>query len=541
MKKALVKSEVWLKENWFWFSFLLLFLLAFSLFAYLQYSDSFADPDSFYHAKMALFVRDRGIIEEFPWLGYTVIGENFTNQHFLYHVFLIPFVTFFHPLVGIKLATVFLGTFLILLFYGVLKGLQIRGSFIYALLLLTINPFIFRISLAKAPSVSLVFLLLGIYFIFNHKIKSLFALSFLYVWTYGGFILILITTIAFLFVNYIHQRFLKKPDQQRLLEKLYSLIGRHRRFLEKKKIYWKVFLAAFLGVIMGIIINPYFPQNLNFYYHQLIKIGIINYSKIIGVGGEWYRYGFLDLISNTVALSIVLVVALVLFFIFFKKQSKLSLTSFLIYLLFFIFTLKSRRYVEYYVPFGLFFGAVSLNDSLRGLKLKKYFLEFKGFYFRNLGAKTLITLAVIYILVIFPTVVIRDFKTAKNDLSSGVPFNKFYSVSKWLENNSEKGEIVIHSDWDDFPVLFYHNDHNYYIVGLDPTFMYEYNEDLYWKWVNLTTGQEVENLHAVVRDEFKAAYILIEKDHSGMYRNVSQTGGFSLIYEDEQVYLYQVN
>lgn len=541
MKPIQRRFALWHKENWPWFSFLLLFLLAFCLFAYLQYSSYFADPDSFYHAKMALLTRDRGVIEEFPWLSYTVIGENFTNQHFLYHIFLIPFVTFFHPLIGIKLATVFLGTFLILLFYGMLRSLRVKWAFVYALLLLTINPFIFRVSLAKAPSVSLVFLLLGVYFIFNHKIKSLFFLSFLYVWAYGGFVLILIAMAAFLLASYIFRRFLKRPSQPRLLEKIYSLIGRHRRFLEKKGIYWKIFLAATFGVIAGIVINPYFPQNLNFYYHQLIKIGIINYSKIIGVGGEWYHYDFLGLISNTVALSMVLVVALVLFVIYFKKQSKLSVTSLLIYLLFFIFTLKSRRYVEYYVPFGLFFCAVSLNDSLRGLNLGKYFSALKKLYFHNSAAKIAIIIVVLYIVIIFPTVVVRDFKTAKNDLSSGIAFDKFYLVAKWLENNSEPGSIVIHSDWDDFPSLFYHNDHNYYIVGLDATFMYEYNEDLYWKWVNLTLGKTVENLYSVVKNEFKASYILIEKDHQGMYGNVSRTEGFRLIYEDEQVYLYGVN
>jgi len=71
--------------------------------------------------------------------------------------------------------------------------------------------------------------------------------------------------------------------------------------------------------------------------------------------------------------------------------------------------------------------------------------------------------------------------------------------------------------------------------------MYEYNQDIYWKWVNLTLGKEVPNLYQVVKNDFKASYILIEKDHSGMRNNVVKTPGFSLIYEDNQTYLYQVN
>ena len=106
--------------------------------------------------------------------------------------------------------------------------------------------------------------------------------------------------------------------------------------------------------------------------------------------------------------------------------------------------------------------------------------------------------------------------------------------------NSPEGSIVIHSDWDDFPVLFYHNSHNYYIVGLDPTFMYEYDKDLYWKWVDLTTGKEVKNVYQVVKNQFNASYIIIEKDHLGMDRIINGSLGFELIYEDNEAKIYQV-
>ncbi|MFH1367451.1 MAG: hypothetical protein ABIH38_05750 [Patescibacteria group bacterium] len=541
MKKWVKIITSWLTINWHWLSFLLIFLISFTVFAYLQYSETFADPDSFYHAKMALLTRDQGVVKDFPWLPFTVLKNNYTDQHFLYHVLLIPFVSLSSPLVGIKLATVFFSTLLILFFYGFLRKLRVKWAFVFSVLLLLINPFVFRVSLAKAPSVSLILLILGLYFIINHRIKSLFLLSFIYVWFYGGFILIFVFCALYAFVSLIYDRWWRKNDHHLFLEKLFSTLG--RKFRRRKRINYnlKIFLAGLLGVTAGLIINPYFPKDFIFYYHQLVKIGIINYSKIIGVGGEWYHYGFIDLISNTVILSILLVITLVLFFIKIKRQSKASFTLFFIYLLFLFFTLKSRRYVEYYVPFGMLFSAVSLRDSLNSIDLKAYFKIFKNIYFKNIGAKILITIIITYILIIVPTVAIRDFKTAKNDLSGGIAFDKYLLVSQWLENHSSSGSIVIYSDWDDFPELFYHNSHNYYIVGLDPTFMYEYNKDLYWKWVNLTIGKEVPDLYKVVKNDFMASYIMIEKDHAGMRNTVSKTGGFSLIYEDNQVYLYQVN
>jgi len=538
MKLKRLKS--FFHNHWSWLSFLLIFLISFIIFAYLQYSPTFADPDSFYHAKMAMMIRDNGIIKNFPWLQFTVLKDNYTDQHFLYHVLLIPFVSFLNPLIGAKIATIFFGSLLIVTFYWLLKTLKVRWAFVFSIILLFINPFTFRISLAKAPAISILISLIAVNLIFNYRYKLLFLLSFLYVWFYGGFIIVLIFTTLFILVNLVVNKWFKKINHHSFLEKILSTLGRRFRFRTKKRMNLKLFFSCLLGLLAGIIINPYFYHNIIFYYHQLIKIGIVNYQHIIGVGGEWYPYGFIDLISNTVLVSILVVIAVVLFFINIKKQKKMSITLFIIYLLFFAFTLKSRRYVEYYVPYGVLFAAVSLNDSIRDFSLQKAFQLLKRIYLKNLGVKILITLLIIYLLVSIPTIIIRDLKTEKNDLNNGIPLNKFENASTWLKTHSFQGSIVIHSDWDDFPVLFYQNDYNYYIVGLDPTFMYEYNKDLYWKWVNLTTGKEVADLYNVVKSQFNASYLLIEKDHAGMDRLVSANLGFNLVYEDNEAKIYQV-
>ena len=48
-------------------TYLLLFLISVSLFTYLQFDPTFADPDSFYHAKAADILSRQGAITEFPW------------------------------------------------------------------------------------------------------------------------------------------------------------------------------------------------------------------------------------------------------------------------------------------------------------------------------------------------------------------------------------------------------------------------------------------------------------------------------------------
>lgn len=506
-----------------WLVYLLIFLIAFLFFFYLQYDPTLADPDSFYHAKMALLIKDQGIIKDFPWLQYTILKDYYTDQHFLYHILLIPFVSFLNPLVGLKLATVILASLLIVVFYWFFRKMEVRWPVFFCLLLLLINPFTFRISLAKAPSLSIIILTLGLYLIFNYRYRLLLPLAFIFVWAYGGFPLLLVFSATFVAVSIIF-RFWKKVPK-----------------FDYKKIFknpsLKVFFSSLIGLGMGVIINPYFPKNLNFYEHQFIKIGIINYQKIIGVGGEWYPWKFIELVSGTVFLSIILLIVLVLFFIYFKKQSPKSWTLLILTIFFFLLSLKSRRYVEYYVPIGTLFSAISLTDSLRGINLKKIFHQGLEFYQKR---KILVLTVLLYFLISLPYIAIRDILHDKQDLKRGLPYNKFEAASSWLEKNTPSNSIVLHSDWDEFPILFYYNTHNYYIVGLDATFMYKYNKDLYWKWVRITTGQERDYLYKIVRDDFRASYVFLEKDHIAMDQNLRNNQKFDLVYEDKETKIYQV-
>lgn len=512
------------------------FLLAFIYFFYLQYTPAFPDPDSFYHAKIAELFSQGHFVKDFLWLAdYTILGEYYTDQHFLYHVFLIPFIKIFGAIIGIKVATVFLAAALLAVFYWLLKKWQVRFAFGYILVLAFSNPFVFRISLAKAPSLAIIFLLLALYLIFKKKYKLLFLLSFIYVWSYGGFPLLLVITFIYIIIG--------------LLAKLWA--GRHKRLLKIfrrlhpvpfwkriiKNQYLKILLSVILGVFTGLIINPYFPQNISYLWYQFFKIGVVNYQEVIGVGGEWYPYEIFQLIPNTVFLTLILLLGLVLLIFYFKKTSVRTITLFILAIFFLALTLKSRRYVEYYVPFGTLFAAVAINQAASEFSVKKFWPRLGQFYFKQ---KIIATILIIYILVTIPTIIIRDIKSNRDDFKFGIPYSQYENSATWLKQNTPAGSLVLHSDWDDFPVLFYHNDHNKYIVGLDPTFMYVYNPDLYWKWVNITTGQaKKKEVYETVINDFQGGYLFVEKDHQAMNNLFKGNNQFKRVFEDEEVIIYQ--
>lgn len=516
---------------------LMVFTVAFGLLLILQATPNFADPDSFYHAKMALLIRDHGgPIIDFPWLRLTVLGQDYTDQHFLYHVLLIPFVTLFPPLVGLKLATVFFGATLVTTIYWLMRRFQVRGALIFVFLLLLIRPFTFRMSLAKAPSTSLIILFLGLAWMFQYQFKRLFFLAFTYVWYYGGFPLLGLAAITYAAISASMNRLTGRIRGHHLARKIMALVSpRARR--QSHHPNRDVVLVTLAGIIVGVMVNPYFPTNINFYYHQLINIGIINFQKVIGVGSEWYPYTFSDLVANGAIASLLILIACLGMMWRFRAQSKQSWTLLALTAFFFLLTLKSRRYVEYYIPFAVVFSAFSISDTL-GADHGRLLAEFRSLLKKN-WARWVAVIIGIYLLFGLGFVIGRDFRNEQNELRGGFALTRWQAASYWLLLNTPTGSRVVHSDWDEFPVLFYFNTHNTYIVGLDPTFLYKANQETYWTWVNITLGKYQGDLYQAVTQKLGAQYVFIASGHQVMDNLFQNNPDFRLRYQDAEAKIYE--
>lgn len=100
-----------------------------------------------------------------------------------------------------------------------------------------------------------------------------------------------------------------------------------------------------------------------------------------------------------------------------------------------------------------------------------------------------------------------------------------------LRGHSRPGDVVFTDDWDVFPVYFYFNSYNYYIVGLDPEFTHGRRPDLWERYVKITRGQTPALIQlrpgtpgeqpttdrvelADIRDRFRARFVVIDRDHA---------------------------
>ncbi len=513
-------NKIWRQfENQIFWQYFLLFVLSLFLFGYLQAGPTLADPDSFYHAKISQLIYEQGIVKDFPWLTATNLSQDFIDHHLLYHLILVPFVAVFNPLVGIKIASVLFATAFVLVFFWFLRSFKVRGALWFSLFLLTINPFIFRLNLAKAPALVLILFFLIINFLFQRRYLALSLCSFIFVWLYGGWPSALGLSFIYLFLNLI------LPASWR---------GNVAVRLGKMKVTWQAlvgFLASVFGVSIGIILSPYFPQNLKFYWQQVVEIALINYQGVINVGAEWYPYLPQDLILTSLPFAIFVGLALIIFILNIRHQPIVNWYILILTLIFAALTFKSRRYVEYFIPLSWSFVALTINNSLD--EIRNYFSKILPLPYQRLFP--------LILFLAFLPIFYHDLSLVRNDFLNGVSFSRFAQSSVWLEKNSNQGDIVFHSDWDEFPILFYHNHLNYYLAGLDPTFTYKYDQNVYRLWTQITAGYNVGNLSRIISQVFGARYVFIDvNQNSDMVNLFSNQMDFKEVYRDQEAVIYEI-
>lgn len=537
--------------------------IAFVLFFSFQgASQTLLCPDSFYHAKMASFLAEGNLIKDFPWLPYTTLSHSYANHHFLYHWLLVPFFLIFPPLIGIKVATLFFTTLTIIIFYWFLKKFEIKLPFFWTFLLLTSSVFLTRLNLAKAPAAIIPILLFGLYALFKRKYILLIIVSFAYVWFYGTWPIIIVMTIIYCFANAIKKTINRWEDiknklgvrnQESRIQKIrYSLsvvCCSFKSLFAKENI--ELISACLLGTACGLIINPYFPENIYFYWMQIVKIGLQNYQNILPVGAEWLPYNPINLVFDNFLIFFSWIIGSAWFFFSAKKTKNLSFSGqpvktfalFLISVLFFFYTVKSRRNIDYFIPLAVLSGAFSLNNLIVGLPWKLYFNRFKKNR-ENLRFNLMVGLTSLAILTLIIFSIFSVYKNIwimkKNAFTEGANFNQLEGVANSLKETASPGEIIFHSSWGEFPSLFYHNHQNAYISGLDPTFAYIENKPLYWLWFNITTGKQKNNLAETIGNNFKSRFVFIGSDYKKIKPNFEENEKFEKTYEDKSGTIYKI-
>lgn len=566
-------------KNWDWLKYFFIFSFSFIVFLYLLVPPGILCPDGFFHTKMALLLKEQGVIKNFPWTQFTTYKDLFVDHHFLYHLFLVPFLSLPSPqnmdifsletdfLIKAKLATAFLASLTFLILYWFCRRMKIKGSLIWTMTGFLIPAFLFRLSLIRAPGISIIILLLSFYFILKNKYSPLFLLSFIYVWTYGAWPLLIIVIFLYCFAgacqklnnqrNEIYQKIknqklkCKIKIQNSKIFKIYIVILHFvfcilhfiRSIFSKNNI--KLIIACMGGIFVGLVVNPYFPKTFPFYWLQTFKIAFLNYQSKIGVGAEWYPPNLKTFFINVLPVFIPWIISWAWFAFKIKKHKKSSWFFGFISLFFFFYTLKSFRNIEYFIPFSIVFNGLIFSQIIKKINWQDIKNNFKACF--NGPNNIFYFIAGLFLIVCvsisFGFYLNSSIKNLHQEYQrNGRPLNHLQMASTWLKNHANPEEIVFQSNWGIFPQLFYFNSQNYYINGLDQTFMYEYSKELYQDWFDLVaykTGPE--KAAKILKENFKASYVLADKNDERFVKLIKKSIGLIEVYQDEQAIIYRIN
>ncbi|MBX3080156.1 MAG: hypothetical protein KF716_00890 [Anaerolineae bacterium] len=486
-----------------WLSIVLLFIVgATAAFGLLMSVSGFAGNDDYYHVQMALQIAQQGKLRvDFPWLPDTLLSpEQFVDHHLLYHLYLAPWV-YWGGAVGAKLAHALLIGALFACVGIFLRTIGVRHSVVWTVALLSVStPFLYRSLMIRTQAPALLLLVITLYALYTERDSWLIPLAFGFSWLYNGFILLPAIVV------------------------LYTLaVGiADRRFL------WRPVTFALLGMALGLIINPYFPNNLFFIVSHLGEK--VDLANSVRVGNEWYPYTTEALMDNSLGSLLLLGAAFLAPSFRRSGRDKIETALLLVALLTLAMVLRSRRFIEYFPAFALLVGAAAWGRST--LDWRAYFPE--QFQTRWLPRLVPLVLAVSVLGLGWHTV-----SSVQADLQDTQGNDYLAGAAQWLQANTEPNSLVFQTDWDDFPYLFYHNTHNTYLVGLDPTYLQMANPDLWNIWVAITQG-DVEVPSVLIRDTFNARYVVSDTHHAAFAARADADPAMVVVYRDANSIVWQV-
>jgi hypothetical protein len=453
------------------------------------------DNDGYYHIRWSAMLRENWPhLPAFKALPLTTLNEqNYVDHHYLFHVLLIPF-TLGDLRLGAKLAAVVFSALGIATLFGLLVAYRVRYRWLWlAPLVAGSEHFLYRMSMTRAPALSLALLGVGTYLLFKRKHVWLAALSFVFVWSYSLFPLMLAFAVGYSIAVYLSER----------------------------RIELRGALASLIGIIAGLVINPYFPKNLSLFREHVLMKYAGTYPVDVGV--EWYPYEAWAMLGISAVAFVVYFVGLLAFEYRERERDLKPLFFLLVSFLLLLMAFKSRRFIEYWPPFAVLFAAFTIGARLETVKFV-WLARTRDRVIAAIASAVVTTAAILWMG--------GCLWTAREDVKSEADPYAYRGASEWIAANTPPGTIVFNTDWDDFPMLFYYSPNSQYIVGLDPTYLHYRDPDLWKLYANITLGDE-NNPAPLIRERFGAEYVFTDNEHPDFLQITEESGDFEKVFEDK--------
>ena len=507
---------------------LIVFVIALLIFSWLHSVSTFSDPDAYYHGVLAQAAWSGHIPTALPQAWFTELRDQFTDQHLLYHIILGPFVALFGVAVGLKIASALLGAGAVATFYAVVRALGVRQAWMPTVLLLLTPAWLYRLGLVKVTPLSLIILLVGILLAVRRRPLALAALAWIYVYVYVGFLLLPLVVTVLLFVDWGAGRI---QDKEREIKNTGNT--ENTRQLLKPTTYnlkptrLLVVGAVWLGAAIGLIVNPYFPGNIHQFYVQFMAIGVVNQSGI-EVAGEWYPALLQWMLTHATVSFVAMALAVVAAAAAPRRKLVAGFTAIALCAL--VFTVRSRRYIEYFAPLALLAAAVALHCPTAVCQWLKRVSR------RVLVVGVCLAIAGVAVLGVI------ELRQVRGALNNFFPASGMGAACDWLKQNVPPNTMVFNVNWGEWPLFYGCTQELRYVAGLDMRFMYRSYPELAQRYQRIARGElSGPELTRTISQDFKAQYVVVTDNNPNAATALATAPGLVKVYHDPRVAIYKLS
>lgn len=479
-----------------WLTILILILGVVAIFSVQFATPTLYGADGYLHIRMAEFLRDLGPRYDFHWARYSTFSENFSDKDFLYHALLIPFTFFKSIFFGAKLAAAIFAALLFFGFYLILKRYSDKAILPFFLMAFFLSD-MFLQAISRPRPISLVVLIsiLSVHLVIKKRHRLLFLVALLYSLGHITSPLIII----------------------------YALIVEIVRYIDKKEFYKKTVLAALLGVALGFLAHPNFPNNLHVFYLNSILVPIYTIKTgVLELGAEFFPLNTREFLLSYPVITIGLML-LVHTAISKRPKARFETNVFLtLSAVFLVLSFICRRYLLHGYPIMLIAFSSYFSDSLAdGKKITK---------------KAMVIASIALLILGF-----NSYKGVRYNALIARIFNTHYEqVGKFMEENVPEGELIFHANWSDSQYLIGLNPKNDYFVTLDPVYMYKYDPELYKLYRDVSFGR-TSDPYPVLKERFKVKYGYIGKNYfSALINQIRADPRFTILAEDNFGVIFRI-
>lgn len=474
---------------------LLVFVTAFGLFAlYILPADAVFTIDGFYHFAIAEQIAKNGFWVDISWLPMTVLGDHGTDHHWFWHLLLSPFAYMDDRVLAFKLALITNAAMVPAVLSLVCRLLGVPCAPAWAVALLALGVFFpARILMLRAQNIGIICLLLAGTFAIRRSYLLLTATVFIAIESYHGALLLSLPIAIVALVSGVQER----------------------------KLDTKLLLYPAAGLMGGLVLNPWFPENFGFlFFHVLFTAGN---SLGLPAGSEWRATGLADLLKQSWPAHFLWVGSLA--WIALEHRDRLRqlpvVTLNLLGMATLALYISSNRFIEYYIPIAVLASAMNLLPL-----------------WNHLGRQAIAAIMAI-------SFVFCSWRIAVNmDVYRSVShaeFTMFSEIIDTLESRAPPGTLVFNGSGDDFPLLMWQSTSFKYVNGLSSHFLAYESPIRFLNWMKIVGYQPFEgDTASLILSAFGTEWVIVARTNQSLHLRLAKSPNAELILLTRWGYLYHL-